>query len=280
MSNKRQLEIRAYQQLSGLNYTGAGRELDRCADPRPADVARQATQLLGNIETVLPSPGSDTKATETERALALSTNELRSIVSSADARTIYWDEYDAAIRVTEWLADADESGVSLSADAAIALVDTIRAVRRKTCQLGHNRTTPCSTAPQRALLNLADKQRQGCFQHIAESILQQQHAEHPMYFSLNAPLPVIEVIQHLASGGTVSLPEEIDLETEWGDALASLAGLELEYDLAQHTDECAQEAIATAYALGHDDPHGIEQVAAQVLKDSPQTCICHTSENS
>jgi hypothetical protein len=143
MGNKRQLEILACQQLSDLNYTGAGRELDRCADPRPADIARQATGLLGRIEAVLPSPASAAKPTETGRALTLSANELRSIISAAEAKFIHWDEYDTAIRVTEWLLDTNEPGIASGPDVPLCGCGAVRSCPGrhpgKTCGLGADR---------------------------------------------------------------------------------------------------------------------------------------------
>ncbi|TDD53852.1 hypothetical protein E1263_27550 [Kribbella antibiotica] len=280
MSNKRQREIRAYQQLSGLNYTGAARELDRCADPRPANVGVEASALLHLIEPTLQAPASAIRSAEDGRALYLSANELRSIAGAAVIGSIHWNEYASAIRVSEWILNLGYPSVGLTTAATVKLVDTIRAVRRETCQLGHSRVTPCSPAPQRAIVNLGGQQHQGCFQHIAESILQQQHSESPTYFTLDSPTPVAEMVDQLTASGSITLPEDIYLDLDWGEALSTLPGLELEYDLAQHTPECAEAAIAEVYALGHDNPDGIGQVAAQVLEDSPDTCICPISVDS
>jgi hypothetical protein len=105
-------------------------------------------------------------------------------------------------------------------------------------------------------------------------MLDRRSADHPTEFTIISPPPIIAAIDHLASSESISLPEDIDLEADWGEALNVMPVLELEFDLSQHTPECAEEAITAAYSLGHDDPATVRQAAAQVLEASPQTCVC------
>lgn len=96
---------------------------------------------------------------------------------------------------------------------------------------------------------------------------------------IDSSAPIVKAIEQLAASDAISPPESIDLEADRAEAQPVMPGLELEWDLAQHTPACREEVIAAAYATGADDPEGIEQVAAQVLEDRPTICICKSTAN-
>ena len=54
------------------------------------------------------------------------------------------------------------------------------------------------------------------------------------------------------------------------------AEVQAEFDqlLARHDAGCIAEAVQDAYDLGHDNPDGIQYVAAQLLEDGHGPCHC------
>lgn len=269
MADKRQREIRAYKQITGLNYTRAAREMQRYPDPTHREAASHARDLVQRLEQMLRADEADSAATV--RALALALDAARDVALHTDRGVVGWEEFDRAFQVGEWLREigGQPSDVLIAADA---LVTCVCAVRQSRCYLGHCRPTTCSPAPQRAQLTCAGDTKQGCFQHIAEDIVRLRESRSAMPYEITSPPGVAEAIEALISSGAVIAVE--DLEIDLGEATAHMVELELEYDLTRHTAQCQAAAIRIAYSLGNDDDSTIRQAAAQVFEDDPSTCRC------
>ncbi|TCC48043.1 hypothetical protein E0H73_42955 [Kribbella pittospori] len=272
MADKRQREIRAYKQITGLNYIRAAREMQRYANPTHREAASHAHDLVQRLEQILRADEADSAATV--RALTLALDAARDVALQTDRGVVGWEEFDRAFQIGDWLREigGQPSDVLLAADA---LVTCVCAARQRRCYIGHCRPTRCSPAPQRAQLICAGETKQGCFQHIAEEIVRLRESRSAMHYEITSPSGVAEAIEALVSSGAVAVAE--DLEIDLGEATAHMVELELEYDLAQHTAQCQAAAITIAYGLGNDDDSTIRQVAAQVLEDDPSTCRCSSS---
>ncbi|WP_329484211.1 hypothetical protein OG555_18850 [Kribbella sp. NBC_01484] len=71
MADKRQREIRAYKQITGLNYTRAAREMQRYADPTHCEAASEAREIVRRLEQMLPADEAEFPATVRAPNLAL-----------------------------------------------------------------------------------------------------------------------------------------------------------------------------------------------------------------
>ncbi|WP_432944943.1 hypothetical protein ACQPXM_04235 [Kribbella sp. CA-253562] len=275
MADKLQREVRAYMQITGLNYTRAAREMQRYADPTHREAASQAREIVRRLEQMLPADDAD--AYETVRALNLALAAVRDVARWTELGVVGWEEFDRAFQVGEWLREVggEPSDVLVATDA---LVTCVCAARRRRCYIGHCRPTPCSPAPERAQLICDGETKQGCFQHIAEDIVRMHESPSATHYEITSPPGVAEAIEALVSSGAILATE--DLEIDLGEATAHMVELELEYDLAQHTAQCQAAAITMAYDLGNDDDFTIRQAAAQVLEDHPSTCSCPSSAHS
>lgn len=272
MADKRQREIRAYMQITGLNYTRAAREMQRYADPTHREAAAQARELTRRLEQMMSADEADSPATV--RALNLALAAARDVARWTERGVVGWEEFDRAFHIGEWLREIDgrPSDVLHVADA---LLTCVCAARQRRCYIGHCRPTSCSPAPQRAQLTCDGETKQGCFQHIAEDIVRMHESHSAVHYEIISPPGVAESVEALASGGTIVATD--DLEIDLGDATGHMLELELEYDLAQHSAQCQASAITMAYGLGIDDESTIRQAAAQVLEDDPNTCCCSSS---